>query len=78
LEKDLYVAIPRGQYDLLKANMDVDTDIVAPIDQGQQVGAVKITLKGEAYLDKPLVALQANPKGGLWRRIVDFFVRLFS
>lgn len=78
LEKDLYVAIPRGQYDLLKANMDVDTDIVAPIDQGQQVGAVKITLKGEAYLDKPLVALQANPKGGLWRRIVDFFLRLFS
>lgn len=78
VEKDLYVTLPRGQYGLLKANMDVDTYIVAPIDQGQQVGVLKITLKGEAYLEKPLVALQANPQGGLWRRIVDFFLRLFS
>ena len=77
LDEDLFVTIPRGQYDSLKASMDIDPDIVAPIDEGHQVGSVKVTLKGEDYLEKPLVALQGNPKGGLWRLIVDFFLRLF-
>ena len=77
LDEDLYVAIPRGQYDNLKAAMNIESDIVAPIEQGDQVGIVKVTFKGENYLQKPLVALQANPKGGWWRRIVDFFLQLF-
>ncbi|MEM7401145.1 MAG: D-alanyl-D-alanine carboxypeptidase family protein, partial [Pseudomonadota bacterium] len=77
LDEDLYVTIPRGRYDELKASMDVDTKIIAPIEQGDQVGIVKVTLKDEDYLEAPLVALQSNPKGGLWRRIVDFFLQFF-
>ena len=77
LDEDLFVAIPRGRYDELKASMDVDSEIIAPIEQGDQVGIVKVTLKGEDYLEAPLVALQSNPKGGLWRRIVDFFLQFF-
>jgi len=77
LDEDLYVTIPRGQYNNLKADMSIDSNIVAPIDQGDQVGTVKVTFKGEDYLEKPLVALNANPKGSLWRRIVDFFLQLF-
>ena len=77
LDEDLYVTIPRGQYENLKASMNIESDIVAPIDQGDQVGTVKVTFKGEEYLGKPLVALQANPIGGLWRRIVDFCLQFF-
>lgn len=77
LDKDLYVTIPRGRYEDLKADMDIDAEIVAPIEQGDQVGVVKVTLKGEDYLEQSLVALQSNPEGGLWRRIIDFFVKLF-
>ncbi len=77
LDEDLYVTIPRGQYDNLKASMNIESDIVAPIDQGDQVGIVKVTFKGDEYLEKPLVALQANPTGSLWRRIVDFFLKFF-
>ncbi len=77
LDKDLFVTIPRGRYEDLKADMDIDAEIVAPIQQGDQVGVVKVTLKGEDYLEQSLVALQSNPEGGLWRRIVDFFVKLF-
>lgn len=77
LNKDLFVTIPRGRYEDLKADMAIDTEIVAPIQQGDQVGVVKVTLKGKDYLEQPLVALQDNPEGGLWRRIVDFFVKLF-
>ena len=77
LEEDLFVTIPRGRYEDLKADMVVDTEIIAPIQQGDQVGVVKVTLEGKDYLEQPLVALQANPEGGLLRRIVDFFVKLF-
>ncbi|MEJ2114667.1 MAG: D-alanyl-D-alanine carboxypeptidase [Gammaproteobacteria bacterium] len=77
LDKDLYVTIPRGSYVALKADMDIDAEIIAPIEQGDQVGVVKVSLKGEDYLEQPLVALQSNPKGGLWRRLVDFFIKLF-
>ncbi len=78
LDQDLFVTIPRGKYDDLKASMNIDDEIVAPVNQGDQVGIVKITLKGEDYLETPLVALQSNPEGGLWRSVVDFFVQFFS
>ena len=76
LDQDLFVTIPRGRYEDLKADMAIDSEIVAPIQQGDQVGVVKVTLEGKDYLEQPLVALQSNPEGGLWRRIVDFFVKL--
>ena len=77
LDQDLFVTIPRGKYDDLKASMNIDDKIVAPINQGDQVGIVKITLNNEDYLETSLVALQSNPEGGLWRRTVDFFVQFF-
>ena len=77
LDQDLFVTIPRGKYENLKADMAIDTEIVAPIQQGDQMGVVKVTLEGKDYLEQSLVALQDNPEGGLWRRIVDFFVKLF-
>ena len=78
LGEDLYVAIPRGQYDSLKATMNVETEIFAPITRGDRVGTVKISLQGEDYLTRPLIALHDNQKGNAWRHIVDFFSRLGS
>lgn len=77
LDKDLFVTIPRGRYEDLKADMSINAEIIAPVEQGDQVGVVIVTLKGDDYLEQPLVALQSNSEGGLWRRIVDFFVKLF-
>jgi D-alanyl-D-alanine carboxypeptidase (penicillin-binding protein 5/6) len=77
LDNDLFVTIPRGQYDRLKASMDIDDKIIAPIHQGDQVGVVTIALRDKNYLEAPLVALESNPVGGLWRRIVDFFLQFF-
>lgn len=77
LDEDLHVVIPRGQYDFLKAAMNIESDIIAPISRGDQVGSVKISFQGEDYLVKPLVALDDNQQGNMWRRIVDFFSQLF-
>ncbi len=77
LDEDLYVTIPRGQYQNLKANMDISSEILAPIDEGDPVGVVKVAFNDQQLLDRPLIALESNPLGSWWRRIVDFFVKLF-
>ena len=78
LDRDLYVTIPRGQRDHIKANMDVDATIVAPAHKGQSFGAVNVTLDGKPVAKRPLVALQDVDQGGLWRRMVDNVVLMFK
>lgn len=77
LTKDLYVSIPVGQYADLKANLKVNSDLSAPIHQGQNYGTVDITLEGQVIASKPLIALQSIQSGGLWSRTRDKIVKLF-
>ncbi len=76
LEEDLFVVIPRGQFENLKAVSLVPQDIVAPVSAGAQFGTVKVSFKDEEIAERPLIALQANPRGDLWRQIVDFFAKI--
>ena len=71
LKNDLYVTIPRGQYDQLKAEMDVKKILVAPIDTTAQLGAVRVSIGEEVIAQAPLYALAPVERGGLWTRIVD-------
>lgn len=75
LDQDLFVAIPRGQFGDLKAVSQIPQDVVAPIAKGDRLGTVKISFRGEAIAERPLIALDANPRGNFWRRVVDFFAR---
>ena len=78
LAQDLIVTIPRRQYKKLKARLALNPDLEAPIQKGQQVGKVVITLDGEPYTDAPLVALHDVASGGLWTRIKDSVLRKFE
>ncbi len=71
LVNDLYLTIPRGSYDSLSATMDLDTELVAPLDSSAQVGYVRISLDGEDLSQVPLVALHEVPEAGLWTRLRD-------
>ena len=71
LATDLFVTIPRGAYDNLQAEMDLDTMLTAPVDQNTQVGAVRVSLDGELLATRPLVALAEIPQGSIWQRIKD-------
>ena len=75
LDEDLVVVIPRGQFENLKAVSQVSQDIVAPISEGDELGTIKISFKGEDIAERPLIALHANPRGDLKRRVVDFFAK---
>jgi D-alanyl-D-alanine carboxypeptidase (penicillin-binding protein 5/6) len=71
LADDLYVTIPRGQYEALSAVMDLNTDLVAPIDAQAVVGAVRVSLDGEPVSDVPLVVLSGVAEAGLLTRLKD-------
>lgn len=69
----LLVTLPRGRYADLKPTMDVPADLVAPIAKGQQIGTVRLTLDDEVIAERPLVALEAVPEGGFFKRMSDDF-----
>jgi D-alanyl-D-alanine carboxypeptidase (penicillin-binding protein 5/6) len=70
---DVLVLIPKGKYDQLQARMDLPSLLIAPVEAGQRLGTVNVTLDGKVLVDQPLVALAAAPEGGIWRRMVDGF-----
>lgn len=78
LERPLYVTVPRGQYNKLKATMQVDNVITAPTAKGQPFGSVNITLGEELIAERPLVALDSVAEGGIWQRLVDNVMLLFQ
>jgi D-alanyl-D-alanine carboxypeptidase (penicillin-binding protein 5/6) len=78
LQEDLYITIPRGQRKKVKANMTVETMLVAPAKKGQTYGSVNIMLGDKELSQQPLVALQDVPEGGLWRQLVDTVMLMFD
>lgn len=78
LTEDLYVTIPRGQYDNLKASMQLDGKIMAPQAQGDQVGTVVVKLQDDIVVERPLLALQAVEEGGLIQGLMDQVKLMFE
>ncbi len=71
LAEDLYVTIPRRRYNELKASINVDKQIIAPVKAGDKLGSVTVKLKDELLTTKDLIALNEVEKGGIFRRLYD-------
>lgn len=71
LIKPLYINIPVAEYKNLKAAINLDDRLTAPIERGQSYGTINVTLRGEVLTSAPLVALERDPKGSLFSRISD-------
>lgn len=69
--EDVYVTAPRKHFNELKAESQVDKAIIAPINKGDTVGTLNVTLAGETILSKPLVAMDSIAEGGFFRRLYD-------
>ncbi|MGR9052001.1 MAG: D-alanyl-D-alanine carboxypeptidase family protein [Gammaproteobacteria bacterium] len=76
LSEDLYVTIPRRHYNDLKAVINFDKKITAPVKQGDVFGSVDVTLAGEPVTEKKLVALSTVNTGNLLRKLVDSVLQL--
>jgi D-alanyl-D-alanine carboxypeptidase (penicillin-binding protein 5/6) len=68
----LYVAVPRGEGDKLKTQIDRTDPLVAPLTKGQRVGTLKVTTAGGTDVASvPLVVQEAVPEAGLFGRAWD-------
>jgi len=78
IENDLAVTIPRGQAKYIKAQMNINNGIEAPIAAGTSLGSLEIRLDGELIIERNLVAQQAIAEGGFLKAMTDSVVRMFS
>lgn len=78
LSDDLYVTIPRRRYNDLKATVNVDKQIVAPVKAGDKMGSVTVKLADELVATKDLIALKDVEKGGIFRRLYDSVLMMFK
>ncbi|NOR80796.1 MAG: serine-type D-Ala-D-Ala carboxypeptidase, partial [Methyloprofundus sp.] len=78
LAEDLYVTISRRHYKEMKAVTNVDVKIMAPIEQGDQLGVVNVTLRDKTVSSKPLIALNAVAKGSFFQRAYDSALMLID
>jgi D-alanyl-D-alanine carboxypeptidase (penicillin-binding protein 5/6) len=69
--EDMYVTIPRRHYNDLKAEINVDKKIIAPIKIGQKLGSITVKIKNDIIVEKELVALTAIEQGNIARRLYD-------
>jgi D-alanyl-D-alanine carboxypeptidase (penicillin-binding protein 5/6) len=68
----IYVAVPKGEGDHLKTQIERTDPLVAPLAKGQRVGSVKVTTaSGTAIATIPLTVLEAVPEAGLFGRAWD-------
>ena len=78
LLQSLYITIPRNQYKNIKVNMTLkDKDLKAPVIKGQICGSLSVELNGKVIDNAPLVALQNDPKGGFFSRLIDYIIWFF-
>jgi D-alanyl-D-alanine carboxypeptidase (penicillin-binding protein 5/6) len=65
---DLLIAIPKGETDKLRAELASQQPLVAPVAKGQRVGSLRVSLEGKPLGEYPLLALEAVPEAGIFRR----------
>jgi len=71
LGEDLFITIPRGRFNALDAQVKMQSNIVAPLANGQQIGELQVMLDGELVTRRPLLSLIDVPESGFFGRSVD-------
>jgi len=78
LADNLYLTIPRGQYDNIQATVKLNDVIKAPVGENESYGNLVLTLDGKTLVDKPLIALENVPKGSWWNNASDYVKLSFN
>ncbi|WP_279243358.1 D-alanyl-D-alanine carboxypeptidase family protein [Candidatus Litorirhabdus singularis] len=76
--EQIYLTLPRGRSEDLKAVMELDETIVAPISKGTAYGILRVSLDGEELVETPLIALQDIAEAGFFARLWDSIVMFIT
>lgn len=74
----LAITLPRGQQASVKVSFVLNPKIIAPVRKGQVLGKVNVLDGNKVLAQAPLVALQDDPEGGFFRRLIDMILMFFA
>lgn len=68
---DLGIALPKGYADKVKSEFVAGTRLIAPVQAGQVVGTLKVSVDGRPFADYPVLALESVGEAGFFGRLID-------
>jgi D-alanyl-D-alanine carboxypeptidase (penicillin-binding protein 5/6) len=68
---DVILTVPKGEADRLRAELASQQPLIAPLAEGQRVGALRVTFDGKPLAEVPVVALEPVAAAGLIGRVWD-------
>ncbi|MDR5899659.1 D-alanyl-D-alanine carboxypeptidase [Halomonas vilamensis] len=78
VDKEVYMTLPRNRNEELRARLNMNNDLNAPISMGDNVGTLEVVMGDEVVGERDLVALESVEEGGLFKRLIDQVRRFFS
>lgn len=78
LNKDLYITVPRGQYEGVKTQAEVQDRLVAPLAADGPIGKLVVRFNDDPLLEAPLYPQQAVEKGNLFKRLWHWLLMWFK
>jgi D-alanyl-D-alanine carboxypeptidase (penicillin-binding protein 5/6) len=78
MESDLYLSVPRGQGERLKAVLTSQQPLLAPIGRTQRVGTLRVSFDGRPVGEYPVVALESIGVANVFVRAWDSLRLLFD
>ncbi|MFN3919895.1 MAG: D-alanyl-D-alanine carboxypeptidase family protein [Methylohalobius sp.] len=67
----IYATVPKGEEGKLTTTLEIAPRIIAPVQQGQVLGKLKVQLGEKTMAEYPLVALQEVPEAGFFGKWID-------
>ena len=78
LSRDVYIALPKGDFGRHKETLTTTQPLLAPLDSGQKVGTLEVSIDGRTIGEYPVVALESVPLAGFFGRTWDSFRLLWK
>jgi len=78
VSEPIYVTFARGHYDDLEVEIDLPTQIEAPLKEGAEIGSLRVMLDGKDLLKTPLVSKKSIDEAGIFSRMFDSVYLLFA
>ena len=78
LPKDLYITVPRGQYEGVKTLAEVQEKLTAPLPVDAAIGTLVVRFNDEPLLEAPLYPKQAVERGNWLKRLWHWLLLWFK
>ena len=76
--EEVFLTLPRGTFDDISMQVDINPDLWAPVDLGAQVGDIQILLNDSIVYENTLNALNSSEDAGYWQMLKDYVENWFQ